>query len=159
MVHLRLVFRVRRRQLSVDGRREAAVVLVVVGQLQVQQAGAGGQVDVLHVIHLRATHRAQLKGQRAQVSVGGGGKTWATKGAADRGSVYIPGFGKQGGSIFLRWWNSSMDRTKTRQGHMTGLFVLIWTLPLRGHGPVGLICCVLQFLHTHFCCYLCRDSR
>lgn len=74
MVHLRLVFGVRRRQLSVDGGRKAAVVLVVVGHLQVQQAGAGGQVDVLHVIHLGATHRAQLKGQRAQVSVGGGGE-------------------------------------------------------------------------------------
>lgn len=94
------------------------MVLVVVGQLQVQQAGAGGQVDVLHVIHLGATHRTQLKGQRAQVSVGGGGKTRTTQEAADRGSVYIPGFGKQGGSIFLLWWNSSMDRTKTRQGHL-----------------------------------------
>lgn len=57
------------------------MVLVVVGQLQVQQAGAGGQVDVLHVIHLGATHRAQLKGQRAQVSAGGGGKTRTTKAA------------------------------------------------------------------------------
>lgn len=98
------------------------MVLVVVGQLQVQQAGAGGQVDVLHVIHLGATHRAQLKGQRAQVSVGGGGKT--TKGAADRGSVDIPGFGKQGGPIFLRWWNSSMDRTKTRTHDWTVCFDL-----------------------------------
>lgn len=94
MEHLGLVFGVRRRQLSVDGGREAAVVLVVVGQLQVQQAGAGGQVDVLHVIHLGATHRAQLEGQRARVSVGGAGKTRTTRAAADRGSVYIPGLGE-----------------------------------------------------------------
>lgn len=52
----------RRSHLSVDGRRyAAAAVLVVVGQRQVQQAGAGGQVDVLHVLHLRPTHRTQLK--------------------------------------------------------------------------------------------------
>lgn len=45
-----------------DGRREAAAaVLVVVGQRQVQQAGAGGQVDVLHVLHLRAAHGTQLQ--------------------------------------------------------------------------------------------------
>lgn len=37
---------------SVDGCWDAAVVFVVVGQRQVQQAGAGGQVDVLHVLHL-----------------------------------------------------------------------------------------------------------
>lgn len=64
VVHLGLVFRVRRRQFSVDGGREPAAVLVVVGQRQVQQAGAGGQVDVLHVVHLRATHRAELTGAR-----------------------------------------------------------------------------------------------
>lgn len=64
VVHLGLVFRVRRRQFSVDGGREAAAVLVVVGQRQVQQAGAGGQVDVLHVVHLRAAHRAELTGGR-----------------------------------------------------------------------------------------------
>lgn len=45
-----------------DGRREAAAaVLVVVGQRQVEQAGAGGQVDVLHVLHLRAAHGTQLQ--------------------------------------------------------------------------------------------------
>lgn len=37
---------------SADGRGNAAAVLVVVGQRQVQQAGAGGQVDVLHMLHL-----------------------------------------------------------------------------------------------------------
>lgn len=53
---------VRRSHLSVDGRwYAAAAVLVVVSQRQVQQAGAGGQVDVLHVLHLRPTHRTQLK--------------------------------------------------------------------------------------------------
>lgn len=46
---------------SVDGCGNTAAVLVVVGQRQVQQAGAGGQVDVLHVLHLRPTHRTQLK--------------------------------------------------------------------------------------------------
>lgn len=53
----------RRRRFPVDGRRDvaAAAVLVVVGQRQVQQAGAGGQVDVLHVIHLQPTHGTQLK--------------------------------------------------------------------------------------------------
>lgn len=50
---------------SVDGRGDAAAVLVVVGQRQVQQAGAGRQVDVLHVLHLRPTHRTQLgKGKK-----------------------------------------------------------------------------------------------
>lgn len=44
---------VRRSHFSADGRRDAAApVLVVVSQRQVQQAGAGGQVDVLHVLHL-----------------------------------------------------------------------------------------------------------
>lgn len=44
---------VRGGRLPADGRREAAAaVLVVVGQRQVEQAGAGGQVDVLHVLHL-----------------------------------------------------------------------------------------------------------
>lgn len=61
------------------------------------------------------------------------------------GDVYIPGFGKQGGSSFLLWWNLSMKRTKTRrEQHMTGLHLfLIWTLPLLGPGSAGLICCVL----------------
>lgn len=59
---------VRGGRFPVDGRREAAAaVLVVVGQRQVQQAGAGGQVDVLHVRHLRAAHGTQLqeKGKRS----------------------------------------------------------------------------------------------
>ena len=60
VVELGLVLCVRRRQVSVDGGSDGGAVLVVVGQRQVQQAGAGGQVDVLHVIHLGATHRAQL---------------------------------------------------------------------------------------------------
>lgn len=65
VVDLGLVVRVGRRQLSVDGGRDAAAApLVVVGQRQVEQAGAGWQVDVLHVIHLGATHRAQLEGGR-----------------------------------------------------------------------------------------------
>lgn len=65
VVDLGLVVRVGRRQLSADGGRDAAAAaLVVVGQRQVEQAGAGGQVDVLHVIHLGATHRAQLQGGR-----------------------------------------------------------------------------------------------
>lgn len=66
MVDLGLVLGVRRRQVSVDGGWDGGAVLVVVGQRQVQQAGAGGQVDVLHVVHLGATHGAQLRG--------GGGK-------------------------------------------------------------------------------------
>lgn len=49
-----------RRRLPEDRCRYVAVVLVVVGQRQVQQAGAGGQVDVLHVLHLRPTHGTQL---------------------------------------------------------------------------------------------------
>lgn len=142
VVHLGLVFRVRRRQFSVDGGREAAAVLVVVGQRQVQQAGAGGQVDVLHVVHLRATHRAELTGARE------------TRLASRRqkrlpmdGDVYIPGFGKQGGSIFLLWWNLSMKRTKTRrEQHMTGLF-LFWSGPSHFHGSrvgrVNMLCAVI----------------
>lgn len=46
---------------SVDGGGDGAAELVVVGQCQVQQAGAGGQVDVLHVLHLRPTHGTQLR--------------------------------------------------------------------------------------------------
>lgn len=65
VIDLGLVLRVRRRQVSVDGGWDGSAVLVVVGQRQVQQAGAGGQVDVLHVIHLRATHRAQLSGGKS----------------------------------------------------------------------------------------------
>lgn len=72
VVDLGLVFRVRLRQVSVDGGWDGGAVLVVVGQRQVQQAGAGGQVDVLQVVHLGATHRAQLRGERASVSVGTG---------------------------------------------------------------------------------------
>lgn len=57
---------VRRSHFSVDGRRDvaaaaSAAMLVVVGHGQIEQAGAGGQVDVLHVLHLRPTHRTQLK--------------------------------------------------------------------------------------------------
>lgn len=52
---------------SADGRRDAAAVLVVVGQRQVQQAGAGGQVDVLHVLHLRPTHRTHLRERKGKV--------------------------------------------------------------------------------------------
>lgn len=44
---------------SVDGRGAAAAVAVVVGQ----RAGAGGQVDVLHVLHLGPTHRTCLEGE------------------------------------------------------------------------------------------------
>lgn len=65
MVELVVVFCValRRRRFSVDGRRDvtATAVLMVVGERQVQQAGAGGKVDVLHVIHLQPTHGTQLK--------------------------------------------------------------------------------------------------
>lgn len=44
---------VRGSHLSVDGCGDAAApVLVVVCQRQVKQAGAGGQVDVLHMLHL-----------------------------------------------------------------------------------------------------------
>lgn len=43
---------VRGRHVSADGCGDVAAVLVVVGQRQVQQAGACGQVDVLHVLHL-----------------------------------------------------------------------------------------------------------
>lgn len=52
---------VRGGHVSVDGRGDAVAELVVVGQRQVQQAGAGGQVDVLHMLHLRPTHRTQLR--------------------------------------------------------------------------------------------------
>ena len=58
---------VRRSQFSVDGCGGAAV-LVVVGQRQVQQAGAGGQVDVLHVLHLRPTHGTQLRDRKEKSS-------------------------------------------------------------------------------------------
>lgn len=59
-----------RSQFSVDGRGDAAAVLVVVGQRQVQQAGAGGQVDVLHVLHLRPTHGTQLRErERRELSI------------------------------------------------------------------------------------------
>lgn len=52
---------VRRGHVSVYGCWDAAtVLLVVVSQRQAEQAGAGGQVDVLHVLHLRSTHRTQL---------------------------------------------------------------------------------------------------
>lgn len=70
MIDLVVVLRrgaaVRGGHFSVDGwgYAAAAAVLVVVGQRQVQQAGAGGQVDVLHVLHLRPTHRTQLKKRR-----------------------------------------------------------------------------------------------
>lgn len=68
MVDLVVVFcrraAVRGGHFSVDGRGDAAAaVLVVVGQRQVQQAGAGGQVDVLHVLHVRPAHRTQLRGK------------------------------------------------------------------------------------------------
>lgn len=43
---------VRGRHLPVDRRWDVTAVLVVVGQRQVQEAGACGQVDVLHVFHL-----------------------------------------------------------------------------------------------------------
>lgn len=55
---------VRRGCVSVDGGGDAAVELVVVVQRQVQEAGAGGQVDVLHVLHVRPTHRTQLRKRR-----------------------------------------------------------------------------------------------
>lgn len=62
---------VRRSHFSVDGCRDAAAgaaaMLVVVSQCQVQQAGAGGQVDVLHVLHLRPAHRTQLRGKERKV--------------------------------------------------------------------------------------------
>ena len=45
-----------RRHASVDGLGAAAVV--VAGQ--VEEAGAGGQVHVLDVFHLRSAHRTQL---------------------------------------------------------------------------------------------------
>lgn len=54
---------VRRGRVSVDGRGNIAAVLVVVRQRQVQEAGASGQVDVLHVLHLRSTHGTQLGGE------------------------------------------------------------------------------------------------
>lgn len=56
---------VRGQLLSADGCRDAAAVPVVVGQRQVQQAGACGQVDVLHMVHLCPTHRTQLKGKKS----------------------------------------------------------------------------------------------
>lgn len=37
---------------SVDGCWDAAVVLVVVGQCQAEQTGAGGKVDMLDVLHI-----------------------------------------------------------------------------------------------------------
>ena len=68
VVHLVVVLcggaAVRGVHVSVDGCGDAAAaVLVVVGQRQAQQAGAGGQVDVLHVLHLRPAHGTQLKGK------------------------------------------------------------------------------------------------
>lgn len=71
VVHLVVVLcggaAVRGVHVSVDGRGDAAAaVLVVVGQRQAQQAGAGGQVDVLHVLHLRPTHGTQLKGKEEE---------------------------------------------------------------------------------------------
>lgn len=51
---------VRRGRVSVDGCGNIAAVLVVVRQRQ--EAGASGQVDVLHVLHLRSTHGTQLGG-------------------------------------------------------------------------------------------------
>lgn len=57
---------VRRGRVSVDGRGNIAAVLVVVRQRQVQEAGASGQVDVLHVLHLRSTHGTQLGGNRGR---------------------------------------------------------------------------------------------
>lgn len=44
----------------------AAAVLVVVGERQAQQAGAGGQVDVLHVLHVRPAHGTQLRGKNTR---------------------------------------------------------------------------------------------
>jgi len=64
VIVLRCRAAVRRRHFSVDGRGDAAAVLVVVRQRQVQQAGAGGQVDVLHVLHLRPTHGTRLRERR-----------------------------------------------------------------------------------------------
>lgn len=52
---------VRGRGVPVDGRRDAAAELAVVGQRQVQEAGARGQVDVLNVLHVRPANRTQLK--------------------------------------------------------------------------------------------------
>ena len=62
---------VRRGHVSVDGRWDAAAVLllVVVGERQAQQAGAGGKVDVLNVLHLRATHRTQLREEKKKKSI------------------------------------------------------------------------------------------
>lgn len=57
---------VRRGRVSVDGCGNIAAVLVVVRQRQVQEAGASGQVDVLHVLHLRSTHRTQLGWKRGR---------------------------------------------------------------------------------------------
>lgn len=114
-------------------------MLVVVRQRQVQQAGAGGQVDVLHVVHLRATHRAELTGAREPRLA-----SRRQKRLPMDGDVYIPGFGKQGGSIFLLYeFKYEKNQNKTRATHDGTVFVLIWTLPLLGHRSVGLICCVL----------------
>lgn len=58
---------VRGGQIAADGRGDAAahhVVGTLAAHGQVEQAGAGGQVDVLNVLHLRATHRTQLPGNR-----------------------------------------------------------------------------------------------
>lgn len=56
MVELVFVLRggaaVRGVSVSVDGSGNAAAVLVVVVQRQAEEAGAGGQVDVLHVLHV-----------------------------------------------------------------------------------------------------------
>lgn len=56
---------VRRGRVSVDGCGDAAAAeLMVVVQRQAQEAGAGGQVDVLHVLHVRPTHGTQLRERR-----------------------------------------------------------------------------------------------
>lgn len=60
---------VRRGRVSVDGCGNIAAVLVVVRQRQVQEAGASGQIDVLHVLHLRATHGTQLGGESRKKSI------------------------------------------------------------------------------------------
>lgn len=91
-------------------------------------------------------------GRRRRLARAAVGTRARQKEAAARGSVYIPGSGKQGGSIFLLWWNSSMDRSKTRHGHLTGLFVLIWNPPTSGSwaGRVNMLCAPLPS-HTHIC--------
>lgn len=59
---------VRGQHLSVDGCGDAAAaVLVVVREGQAQQAGACGQVDVLHMVHLRPTHGTQLRERKDDI--------------------------------------------------------------------------------------------